>query len=217
MFSSAVTELLEGDSSRKIVEIIYRTSWSKTDGTNGGIERILKVHNMQKTIAQFEEYREMVKIKASKLAKKHPRCLADGNELLRFFGSTVECPLGINGSSSLCTSDKCSVCQVLRHGFASTNKELNNGIGVFTASTSSRALESIDFCGGDNCSTRKALMVCRVIAGRVHKPLENVQELTGQSGFDSLAGKVGIHSNIEELYLLNAKALLPCFVVICRG
>ncbi|MCD7467339.1 hypothetical protein HAX54_004731, partial [Datura stramonium] len=56
-----------------------------------------------------------------------------------------------------------------------------------------------------------------VIAGRVHKPLENVQELIGQSGFDSLAGKVGLYSNIEELYLLNSKALLPCFVVICKS
>lgn len=220
----AVTELVEGDSSRKIVEIIYRTSWSKiNDSSSGGIERILKVHNMQKTLAQFEEYREMVKIKASKLAKKHPRCLADGNELLRFYGTTVECSLGSNGSSSLCTSDNCNVCRVLRHGF-SANKDLlnDNGIGVFTASTSSRALESVELHRQRQedirCTVKKALIVCRVIAGRVHRPLENVQELAGgQSGFDSLAGKVGVYSNIEELYLLDAKALLPCFVVICRG
>lgn len=210
----AVTELLEGDSSRKIVEIICRTSSSKSDNNAGGIERILKVHNMQKTLAQFEDYRETVKIKASKLAKKHPRCLADGNELLRFHGTTVECPLGMNGSASLCTSDKCGVCQILRHGFP-TNKESNNGIGVFTASTSNRAFESVEV-SDDKTSLRKALIVCRVIAGRVHKPLDNVQELAGQSGFDSLAGKVGLYSNIEELYLLNAKALLPCFVVICK-
>lgn len=188
---------------------------------------------MQKTLAQFEDYREMVKIKASKLAKKHPRCLADGNELLRFYGTTVECSLGINTSSSLCTSDNCNVCRVLRHGFSANNKELlpddehdGGGIGVFTASTSSRALESIEVIltrqedNGCSSSTsiKKALIVCRVIAGRVHRPLENVQELAGgQSGFDSLAGKVGLYSNIEELYLLDAKALLPCFVVICRG
>ncbi|KAL3522101.1 hypothetical protein ACH5RR_014935 [Cinchona calisaya] len=217
----AVTELVEGDSSRKIVEIICRTSWSKSDNNAAGrIERILKVHNMQKTLAQFEDYREIVKIKASKLAKKHPRCLADGNELLRFHGTTVECPLGMNGSCNLCTSDKCSVCRILQHGFSTNNsKELNNGsIGVFTASTSSRAFESIEDSSDDkNSSLTKTLIVCRVIAGRVHKPLDNVQELAGQSGFDSVAGKVGIYSNIEELYLLNAKALLPCFVVICKS
>lgn len=201
------------------MEIICRTSSTRPDNHNyrsgNGIERILKVHNMQKTLAQFEEYRELVKIKASKLTKKHPRCLADGNELLRFHGATLECSLGIKGSCSLCKSDKCRVCKILRNGF-STKKELRGGVGVFTASTSGRAFESIQVVDG-NASPRKALIVCRVIAGRVHRPVENVQELGNQSGFDSLAGKAGVHSNIEELYLLSPRALLPCFVVIYRA
>ncbi|OIW08295.1 hypothetical protein TanjilG_02971 [Lupinus angustifolius] len=210
----AVTELVEGDSSRKIVEIICRTSWLKSENHCGRIERVLKVHNMQKTLARFEEYREMVKIKASKLQKKHPRCLADGNELLRFYGTTVACSLGHNGSSSLCLSEKCCVCRIIRNGF-SAKKELRDGIGVFTTSTSGRAFESIEIID-DDPSLRKALIVCRVIAGRVHRPLENIQEMAAQTGFDSLAGKVGLYSNIEELYLLNPRALLPCFVVICK-
>lgn len=231
----AVTELIEGDSSRKIVEIICKTSWLNSQNHCGRIERVLKVHNMQKTIARFEEYRETVKIKASKLSKKHPRCLADGNELLRFHGTTIACSLGLNGSSSLCVSEKCCVCRIIRHGFSistttkkvvkestgiSSNK-MNNGIGVFTTSTSGRAFESIKMNGGEGeeeggNNIRKALIVCRVIAGRVHRPLENLQELVGQTGFDSVAGKVGLYSNIEELYLLNPRALLPCFVVICK-
>ncbi|KAL3627585.1 hypothetical protein CASFOL_028948 [Castilleja foliolosa] len=211
----AVTELAEGDSSRKIVEIICRASSVRTDNPHRGIERILKVHNMQKTLAQFEEYRELVKIKASKLSKKHPRCLADGNELLRFHGAVLECSLGNKGSCSLCTSENCRVCRILRCGF-STKKELAGGVGVFTASTSNRACESIRDFDGNSC-LRKALIVCRVIAGRVHRPLENIQEMVGQSGFDSLAGKVGVHSNIEELYLLSHRALLPCFVVIYKS
>ncbi|KAF1896618.1 hypothetical protein Lal_00034317 [Lupinus albus] len=210
----AVTELVEGDSSRKIVEIICRTSWLKSENHCGRIERVLKVHNMQKTLARFEEYREMVKIKASKLQKKHPRCLADGNELLRFYGTIVACSLGHNGSSSLCLSEKCCVCRIIRNGF-SAKKELRDGIGVFTTSTSGRAFESIEIID-DDPSLRKALIVCRVIAGRVHRPLENIQEMAAQTGFDSLAGKVGLYSNIEELYLLNPRALLPCFVVICK-
>ncbi|KVI02172.1 uncharacterized protein LOC112501080 [Cynara cardunculus var. scolymus] len=210
----AVTELMEGDSSRKIVEIICRSSWLKSENSSVRIEKVLKVHNMQKTLARFEEYRELVKTKASKLPKKHPRCLADGNELLRFYGTTIACSLGINGDSSLCISDKCCVCRIIRNGF-STTKELKGGVGVFTTSTSARAFESIEV-SDDGPDTRRALMVCRVIAGRVHRPLENIQEIAGQSGFDSLAGKVGLHLNIEDLYLLSPKALLPCFVVICK-
>ncbi|KAL5700226.1 hypothetical protein ACHQM5_025699 [Ranunculus cassubicifolius] len=212
----AVTELLEGDSSRKIVEIICRTSWVKSENNSARIERVLKVHNMQKTLARFEEYRETVKNKASRLAKKHSRCLADGNELLRFYGTIAVCSLGMNGSSNLCISEKCSVCRIIRHGF-SAKKELKDGVGVFTTSTSGKALESVEAVSEENPSVRKALIVCRVIAGRVHKPLENLQELAAaQPGFDSLAGKVGLYSNIEELYLLNPRALLPCFVVICK-
>lgn len=211
----AVTELVEGDSSRKIVEIICRTSMVKSESSCWRIDRVLKVHNMQKTLARFEEYREMVKIRASKLPKKHPRCLADGNELLRFYGTTMTCSLGLNGTSSLCASEKCSVCWIMRHGF-STKKEVKGGIGVFTTSTSGRAFECIEIYE-DDPSIKKALLVCRVIAGRVHKPLDNFQELAGQSGFDSLAGKVGLYANIEELYLLNPQALLPCFVVICKS
>lgn len=169
---------------------------------------------MQKTLARFEEYRELVKIKASKLPKKHPRCLADGNELLRFYGTTVTCSLGMNGASTLCLSETCNVCRIIRHGF-SAKSELKEGIGVFTTSTSGRAFESIELYE-DSPDVKKALLVCRVIAGRVHRPLENIQELAGQTGFDSLAGKVGLYSNIEELYLLNPRALLPCFVVICK-
>lgn len=212
---SAVTELVEGDSSRKIVEMICRTGWVKSEPSSARVDRILKVHNMQRTLAWFEEYRETVKMKASKLPKKHPRCLADGNELLRFYATTVSCSLGQNGCSSLCGSEKCCVCRIIRTGF-STRKELRGGIGVFTTSTSGRALESIEDTEGDGEEKRKALIVCRVIAGRVHRPVENIQEINGQNGFDSLAGKVGLYSHIEELYLLNPRALLPCFVVICK-
>ncbi|XP_010520878.1 PREDICTED: uncharacterized protein LOC104799892 [Tarenaya hassleriana] len=213
----AVTELVEGDSSRKIVEIICRTSWLKSENNCGRIDRVLKVHNMQKTLARFEEYRETVKIRASKLPKKHPRCLADGNELLRFHGTTISCSLGLNGSTSLCMSETCCVCRIIRKGF-STKREMNNGIGVFTTSTSGRAFASISEGDDDDRTARKALIVCRVIAGRVHRPVENPAEMNGLNvnGFDSLAGKVGLYSNVEELYLLNPKSLLPCFVVICK-
>lgn len=215
---SAVTELVEGDSSRKIVEMICRTGWLKSEPNYARIDRILKVHNVQKTVTRFEEYRETVKMKASKLPKKHPRCLADGNELLRFYATTLLCTLGLNGCSSPCGSEKCCLCRIIRSGF-STEKELRGGIGVFTTSTSGRALQSIEAAKEDSkegLEVRKALIVCRVIAGRVHRPLENIQEIDGQNGFDSLAGKVGLYSHIEELYLLSPRALLPCFVVICK-
>lgn len=182
----------------------------------GQIDCILKVQNMPKTLACFEEYREMVKIKAEKLHKKHPRCLVDGNELLRFHGTSIACSLGINSSHhSLCTLDYCGVCQILRHGF-STNKEFQGSLGVYTTSTSGKAFDSIIRPSDEERPfPRKSVMVCRVIAGRVCcNDLEEKDDSI--SGFDSLAERVSNHSDIEELYVLNPKALLPCFLVIYK-
>jgi hypothetical protein len=35
--------------------------------------------------------------------------------------------------------------------------------------------------------------------------------------YDSVAGAAGLYSNLDELYVFNPKAILPCFVVIYRG
>ncbi|XP_065879261.1 uncharacterized protein [Euphorbia lathyris] len=203
----AVTELKEGDSSRKIVEIICRSTSPKSNFIQ--IKTVIKIHNNQATISDFEKHRESVKIKATKLQTRHPhpRCIADGNELLRFHGTNVACSLGVNGEFILCKLKGCGVCGVLRNGFGEKDVKVGE-IGVFTASSSGRAMEEVSRGG------RKGLVICRVIAGRVHKPVENYQELAGKFGFDSLAGKIGQHSNVEELYFLNPKALLPCFVVL---
>lgn len=155
----------------------------------------------------------MVKFKASKEPDKHPRCLVDGNELLRFYGTTIACSLGMNGSYAPCTSDNCGACRILRDGF-STNKNLHGWLGIFALSTSQSALEYIEHWE-EGQSMRKALFVCRVIAGRVRRPLEKVQEFTG-SEFESLAWKLEHHWNVEELYVLSSRALLPCFIVIFK-
>jgi len=69
------------------MEIIFKSSWLNSGIEYGKTERVLRVNNTQKALAIYEEYRETVMNKASKLPKKHPRCFADGNEMLRFHGS----------------------------------------------------------------------------------------------------------------------------------
>jgi hypothetical protein len=53
------------------------------------------------------------------------------------------------------------------------------------------------------------LIVCMSIAGRIHRLLDNLR-IAKQTGFNSVADQVGADSSIEELYLLNPSALLPC-------
>ena len=215
-----VTRLLEGDFSRTTVELICNRGYSdklgKTKGCN--VSAILKVQNLQRVVAEFENYRELVKIRATKLSKKHSRCVADGNEFLGFHGTTLSCSLGSSsnsGSSNLCFSDHCGVCQILRHGFASKTRQ--DGIkGVLTASACSTALEGIEMERGRSRGGVKAVVLCRVIAGRVHKPMKKFEDPNGFSEFDSLALKVGPNAILEELYLLSTKALLPCFVIVFK-
>ncbi|XP_010412646.1 PREDICTED: uncharacterized protein LOC104698978 [Camelina sativa] len=156
---------------------------------------------LKKIVVEFEDYRELVKIRTNKLSKKHSRCMADGNEFLGFHGTTLSCTLGSsNSSSNLCFPDQCGVCHILRHGFSAKTRP--DGInGVLTASTSSTALECIEITDQRmNIGSLKAVVLCRVIVGRVHKPMQKFEDPCGFSEFDSLALKMGPNSRIEECF-----------------
>ncbi|KAK7283993.1 hypothetical protein RIF29_13744 [Crotalaria pallida] len=220
---NSVILLHKEDSSWQIIEKLCQTSCYTNSASNAtDIECVLKVHNHHKSFSCFEECREIARTNAEKLQDKFPatRCLADGNELLRFHGTTIACSLGMNnndGSSSptttsLCTLDQCGLCQILRHGFSTTNQKW-----VFTTSTSEKAYDFIDLLSSDELSMRKGVIVCRVIAGRIHNPLQENEEITSDSGFDTLVKKISAESDIEELYVLNPRAILPCFVVIYKS
>ncbi|EXB44338.1 hypothetical protein L484_020150 [Morus notabilis] len=204
----AVSELGPEDTSKNIVEIIFQSSWLKKQAPVCKIDRILKVHNTQKTITKFEEYRDAIKAKATKLPKKNPRCVADGNELLRFHCATLRCSLGLKGSSNLCNSGPtCNICSIIKNGFRVAGEP--TGGGILTTATSGKAHDGVGGAGEDEA---RAMLVCRVIAGRVKKSMEGALE-----EYDSVAGAVGVYSNLDELYVFNARAILPCFVVIYRG
>lgn len=214
----AVSELGPEDSGRNIVEIIFKSSWLKKDSPVCVIERILKVHNTKRTIQKFEDCRDAVKFRANTNTKRDPRCAADGNELLRFHCTSLTCSLGAHGSSSLCGSvPGCGVCTVIRHGFQS--RKLAAGAdnkGVRTTASSGRAHDCLN-----STDTRRAMLVCRVIAGRVKRSEDDVameEALNGTSGlaYDSVAGLGGVFSNLEELHVANPRAILPCFVVVYK-
>ncbi|XP_009587911.1 uncharacterized protein [Nicotiana tomentosiformis] len=206
----AVTELGPEDTSRNIVEIIFQSSWLNKKTPVCKIDRILKIRNTPTTISRFEEYRDGIKSKATNLPKKHPRCIADGNELLRFLCTTFICSLGLNGSSNLCTLPNCNVCTIIKNGFKLATTD-GTKKGILTTATSGKAHDSTRVVSHDD-NDKRAMLVCRVIAGRVKKTLDgNLEE------YDSIAGAAGVYSNLDELYVFNPKAILPCFVVIYKG
>lgn len=162
---------------------------------------VFKVQNMARTVTRFEEYREVVKSRASSgvrvggkadvdvdaLREDHTRCVADGNEVMRFhcLGPTgVVAYDTVGGSWAF-------------HG--------GKGAAMYTFSGSGGAHES---AGGGR--GRKAMLVCRVIAGRVCKRLECDSFLDGRVGFDSVSGENG------ELLVFDSRAVLPCFLVFYK-
>ncbi|KAJ6825727.1 uncharacterized protein M6B38_377805 [Iris pallida] len=200
----AVSELCPEDNSRNIIEIIFQSSWLKKEAPVCKIDRILKVHNTQKTISRFEAYRDSIKSSANSFAKKHARCIADGNELLRFHCTSISCSLGLNGSTNLCVSSPgCSVCSIVRDGFKP------DALGKIRTMETSGGAHDVAEISSDG--EERAMLVCRVIGGRVNKNQD------GSEDYDSVAGSTGTYSNLDELLVFDPKAILPCFVVIYRG
>ncbi|KAL8503174.1 hypothetical protein ACS0TY_022064 [Phlomoides rotata] len=191
----AVSDLTDGDN---IVRIIFKTGWPDK-AKPPTIHRILKIHNPTRITTRFEEYRESVKSGASAAKTKtdDQRCIADGNELLRFYCTTFICDL----HSTICNHQYCSACGIIRTGFS--QKMMEDGITTFPTSWTAHAAIPQDL--EDEFSfmhLKRALLLCRVIAGRVG----SVQD----SGFDSVTG-VGFD---DELLVFNPSAVLPCFLIV---
>ncbi|XP_054818933.1 uncharacterized protein LOC129318260 [Prosopis cineraria] len=210
-----VSELAETDAGHNIVRIIFKSGWTNTQKCPR-ISRILKIHNSPKILSKFEEYRETVKAKASRngaVKKGDERCIADGNELMRFHCSTFLCDLGLNGNSGICGQQYCNICGIIKSGFS---PKLD---GISTLSTSWRAHVSIPEEVEEEfkfMNVKRAMLVCRVIAGRIGTDSDEADKEDG--GFDSVMarGGTGVYTRLdeEELLVFNPRAVLPCFVIV---
>ncbi|XBJ06359.1 hypothetical protein VPH35_024995 [Triticum aestivum] len=222
----AVSELGPEDTSRNIIEIIFQSSWLKKQTPVCAVDRILKVHNAPATLARFEAYRDAVKARARGGRPGAGRCTADGNELLRFHCAALSCSLGAGGATHLCDgagNSSCAACGIVRDGFKF------RAPGVRTMATSGRAHDDAVAVGGEEGEggggeQRRAMLVCRVIAGRVKRRCEGTAETAGkeedaeaEEEYDSVAGTAGVYSSLDELEVLNPTAILPCFVVVYKA
>ncbi|KAL3499540.1 hypothetical protein ACH5RR_038633 [Cinchona calisaya] len=191
-FFPALSELPDGHPSRNVVEIIFHTSWSPK-AFPGRVEMAFKVQNLPRTVTRFEEFREVVKSRADSSCgvaggEDHSRCVADGNEVMRFYS------LGPTSSSGAYDAGGCA------WSFGGVK-----GQGICTFSGSGGAHES-----GGGGRGRRAMLVCRVIAGRVCNQLGFDSLIEGRSGYDSVSRDNG------ELLVFDSRAVLPCFLIIYK-
>ncbi|KAL3619394.1 hypothetical protein CASFOL_036964 [Castilleja foliolosa] len=186
----SLTELPDGHPSRNVVEIIFHTSWGEKS-FSGRVEMVFKVQNLTRTVTRFEDYREMVKSSVSLKdaaagVEDHARCVADGNEVMRFY-----CLGATSGGGAY------------EAGCGAWALYGGKGAAVCTYSGSGCAHEKAG--GGKG---RRAMLVCRVIAGRVRKQLGCDSLAGSRVGYDSVMGDDG------ELLVFDSRALLPCFLII---
>lgn len=170
-------------------------------------------------VARFEDYREAIKAKAA--VRRDERCMADGNELLRFHCTTYLCSLGRAGNG-LCEEELCGVCGIVKDGFSVKM----DGIGVMGSSKAAHeaipAEMEVEF---EFMNVKRAMLVCRVVAGRVGREEEeggcggysgdvvgDDGEGKGDGGFDSVVVRRG--EGEEEVVVSSPRAVLPCFVII---
>lgn len=180
-----LVELPAGHSSRKVVEIIFHTSWAP-GAAPARIEMLFKVRNPAATVARFEEYRQSVKRRAAASSPARARCLADGNEVMRFHCVGPAAGAGKGDATGLCTFSR-------------------KGAAIRTFAGSGAAHE----CAG-GYKGRRAMLVCRVIAGRVCGGVESFLNGAAVGGFDSVSGEK------ESLVVFDSRALLPCFLIIYK-
>ncbi|XP_010053442.2 uncharacterized protein LOC104441888 isoform X1 [Eucalyptus grandis] len=195
-----LTELPEGHPSRNVVEIIFHTSWSEKSAFPGRVEKIFKVQSGPKTTARFEEYREAVKSRAGSGSgfgqgavggcseDNVARCVADGNEVMRF-----RCMGPASAGGGISSAD-----------FSAFSGGKGAAVCTFFAGSGS----AHERAGGGK--GRRAMLVCRVIAGRVVKQAGPDPFLEARAGYDSVIGEKG------ELIVFDPRAVLPCFLIIYR-
>lgn len=158
----------------------------------------------------FEQYRHKLKLKYSNgTSGFNERLAVDGNEILQFHGATISCSLGANSnglSSDVCEKEGCGVCRILASNFSTED---------VSVSFFEKSWEAHEKVIANGVCARKAIVVCRVIAGRIGRCDQRGLMDGEEGGFDSVAiGSSGNQSNGgKELFVLDPRAVLSCFVV----
>ncbi|CAL4938655.1 unnamed protein product [Urochloa decumbens] len=217
----SLSELTHLDSSMGIIRMIFLAGWNPGEAAAPAVvRRILRIHHNPRALARFEEYRDAVRARASRRRcgdggaaadAVEERCVADGNERLRFHCSTMLCSLA--GGGGACGSPYCCVCSTLRHGFAGKQADVD-GIATYASAWAAHASLPDDvereFAF---LQVRRAMLVCRVVAGRVGRGAAD-----DKGAYDSMVpvrgGAGGCGGDDVELLVFNPRAVLPCFVIL---
>jgi hypothetical protein len=183
-----------------VVELIFSSGWGGGGGASGSgapepsVEALFRVHSASRAVARFEEARAAARARGAAA-----RCGADGNEMMRFQcrSSPADAPGGVFGAGV-------ATCRLGASASA---------VRTFACSGAAHASVAGACGGGGVTAGRRAMLVCRVIAGRVrpaNDPSPRHAHASGAAAYDSIDMGNG------ELVVLDSRAVLPCFLIIYK-
>ncbi|EGC29757.1 hypothetical protein DICPUDRAFT_158622 [Dictyostelium purpureum] len=141
--------------------------------------------------------------------------MTPGNEKRRFHGTKIQCSLGINGNTNICTSSTCAVCRIIETSFilpVHSNKShfLRFGPGIYFSSVSSKSNDYTNVLNGN-----KYMFLANVLVGKGEKYANNNQNITSPNpGYDSVLGETGFALNHDELIVYNIDQAKPSYLII---
>ncbi|XP_021740653.1 uncharacterized protein LOC110706953 [Chenopodium quinoa] len=204
--SSSFKEIGVGDPSRKVIEKILGDALTNPAKKISKIRNVFRVKNSSEVLEKFEKYRDMVKQKAKETGDKQPRSLVDGNELLCFYVTTMTCHSRQSELiSGPCDHSYCNLCRTICSSF---DMKYTKRFGVQLCTSSEALRESMKaVLKGKN--SKRAVIICRIIAGRIKNTNDRASE-----EYDSIRNYRGFCFKSEHLIVKSPNAVLPCFVVV---
>uniref|UniRef100_A0A3Q7J5L9 PARP catalytic domain-containing protein n=1 Tax=Solanum lycopersicum TaxID=4081 RepID=A0A3Q7J5L9_SOLLC len=193
---------------RNIIEKIFLASTTNPSKQLPTIKKVLRVNNTIDMLEKFEKYRETVKKRSFGQYKNHPKITVDGNELLQFHITTMSCcyeHMVIN-PDELCKDPSCCVCRLIQFSFR-TSYNSKNGILL---STNSDVLCEHANRVSKGMNVKRAVIVCRTIAGRV----VSKDDVKLDEEYDSISIASGLHSRSQNLVIKDSSAVLPRFIIV---
>lgn len=171
------------------------------------IRKVFRVKNSPEVIEKFEKYRDLMKQKALETGnKQQPRSLVDGNELLCFYVTTMTCHSRQSKLfSGLCECSDCNLCRIICSSFDIKYTAMS---GIQLCISSEALRESITAVSKGN-NSKRAVIICRIIAGRIKGKNDRTNE-----DYDSIKNYRGFCFKSEHLLVKNPNAVLPCFVLV---
>lgn len=197
-----MAELGIGDPSRKIVEMIFQKAWMNTAKPLRKVRTVLRVRYSEEVLERFEKYREKVKTQYP----RHPRSTVDGNELLRFYVTTMRCFQGkpMKKVHDLCKDPSCRFCQVIQFNFDAEHAEI-------LLNTCEKDLSNRKSVNARVKNVKRVLIVCRIIAGTSVNEVDGNYEECSECDSTRLGE---MQFSLERFVVKNPSSILPCFVII---